>query len=473
MGKGLASGLNSKMLDSPVTERSNAPQRIAIVGGGASGALVAIGLLREARAPLHLVVIEPSERLGRGIAYGTSCSSHLLNVRAGAMSAYPEAPAHFVEWLRKNVDPGLTAQSFAQRTIYGRYIEDQLCQAQIGAASCITFEHIRSRVVGVDPDPDGAVLALDDGTCVKAEKVVLALGNPAPSNPLSNLGSPVPLSPWTPFVAYGIQALSAVLLIGSGLTAVDVVLALDDNGHRGPIHVISRHGHWPLIHGPAAALRSFMGADDLPDSVRDLTAVLRREAYSITDDGGSWRSALDGLRPFTNALWSRLASGEKRRFFRHLRPYWDIHRHRMAPEVAERLARMSCEGRVFLHGGRVVSTLEGSDGSIAVSIRLRKSGEAQSLVVQRIINCTGPGADYREIDQPLVGRLLDLGVAQQDEMGLGLLTSDDGSLIGLNGSASNVFYTLGPPRKGALWETTAIPEIRVQAAALASLLLKS
>ena len=213
-----------------------------------------------------------------------------------------------------------------------------------------------------------------------------------------------------------------------------------------------------------------MGADDLPRSVRGLTKLLRREARSIVDDGGSWRSAIDGLRPYTNDFWTGLSIDERRRFLRHLRPYWDIHRHRMAPEVAQRLARMCCEGRVVLHAGRVVSVIQRPDDALAVGMRPRGSVETQTLAVEQIINCTGPDADYRRIDQPLVHQLFDLGLARQDELGLGLLTSEDGALIGRDGTASRVFFTLGPPRKGTLFETTAMPEIRVQAAALGRLL---
>ncbi len=451
-------------------EKGQDPSTVAIVGGGASGALVAIRLLKEAIAPLHVVVIEPSERLGKGVAYGTSCSSHLLNVRAGAMSAYPEAPFHFADWLRGNVGPTWTPQSFAQRRVYGEYIEQQLRQARSGAAPRVHFEHVRSRVLGVSRGAGGAVLELHDGTRIAAQKVVLALGNPPPSNPLPGNQSLVPLSPWSSYKTYGLRPNAAVLLIGSGLTAIDVALALDDGGHRGPVHVISRHGHWPLIHGPAPILRSFMGADDLPRSVRGLTKLLRREARSIVDDGGSWRSAIDGLRPYTNDFWTGLSIDERRRFLRHLRPYWDIHRHRMAPEVAQRLARMCCEGRVVLHAGRVVSVIQRPDDALAVGMRPRGSVETETLAVEQIINCTGPDADYRRIDQPLVHQLFDLGLARQDELGLGLLTSENGALIGRDGTASRVFFTLGPPRKGTLFETTAMPEIRVQAAALGRLL---
>ena len=214
-----------------------------------------------------------------------------------------------------------------------------------------------------------------------------------------------------------------------------------------------------------------MDAEDLPASVAEMVTVLRREARAVVDDGGSWRSIIDGLRPYTNAIWARMDIGEKRRYLRHLRPYWDIHRHRMAPEVAHMLARLCCEGRVILHGAIITSVAAARDGGLKAVIRARRSGETQTLRVGQIINCTGPECDYRKIDQTLVRHLFDQGIAAQDPLRLGLLTSDSGALIGRDGKPSRVFFTIGPPRKGALFETTAMPEIRVQAAALARFLL--
>jgi len=451
-------------------EDLNKPARtIAIVGGGASGTLVATLLLRSAASgPVDVIVIEPSERLGRGIAYGTSCRSHLLNVRAGAMSAFVAAPSHFTDWLRKNVDPALTAQAFAPRLIYGRYIEEQLQEARRQAPPQLRFEHVRARVLGVNGRADGTVLELHDGRRIEADNVVLALGNPPPSNPLPEDCASLALSPWSAESIDVVGKTDPVLLIGSGLTAVDVALALDDAGHCGPIQVVSRHGRWPLIHGPAVAVRNFMGVDDLPDSVRGLTAALRSGARSVLDDGGPWRGVIDELRPYTNEFWTRLNPGEKGRFLRHLGPFWDIHRHRMAPEVAARLASMCSQGRVLLRAGRIVNALDAPEGGLLVEIRPRGTDELLRLAVRHVINCTGPQTDYRKPDQPLVREMFDQGIARQDALGLGLMTSSDGALFGRDGTPSRVFFTLGPPRKGTLWETTAMPEIRMQAAALAN-----
>lgn len=442
---------------------------IAIVGGGASGALVATRLLR-AGAGLRIVIVEPDQRLARGVAYGTSSPRHLLNVRAAGMSAYPEAPGHFADWLRDNVDAALTPDCFAPRHVYGDYLEAQLREAQRAAPPDVSLEHVRSRVVGASRGSDGAVLELQNGARFKAHRVVVALGNPPPSNPLSWLDCPAPLSPWTLDLRYGLGEEIPVLLVGSGLTAVDVILSLDESGHRGPIHVVSRHGHWPLIHGASPPLRSFMGAEELPDSVAEIAQVLRLEARAIVDDGGSWRSVIDGLRPYTNAVWARLDIAEKRRYLRHLRPYWDIHRHRMAPGIARTLAALCCQDRVVLHAARITGA-QTKDGALEVAIRERGSGETRTLSVGQVINCTGPEADYRKIDQPLMRSLFEQEIAVQDPLHLGLLTSDIGALIGGDGKPSRIFFTLGPPRKGTLFETTAMPEIRVQAATLAGRLI--
>ncbi|MGO9058323.1 MAG: FAD/NAD(P)-binding protein [Candidatus Binataceae bacterium] len=186
---------------------------IAIVGGGASGALVATRLL-QAGAPLRIVLIEPGERLARGVAYGTSCRRHLLNVRAAAMSAYPEAPGHFADWLRDNIDPALTPACFAPRHVYGDYLEAQLRQAQRAAPAGAHFEHEHSRVLQASSGADAAILELHGGKRIVAHRVVLALGNPPPSNPLSNLDCPAPLSPWFFNERYGLGEETPVLLIG-------------------------------------------------------------------------------------------------------------------------------------------------------------------------------------------------------------------------------------------------------------------
>jgi uncharacterized NAD(P)/FAD-binding protein YdhS len=439
---------------------------IAIIGGGASGTLVATRLLQTG-VPLRVIVIEPSQRLARGLAYGTTCRAHLLNVRAAGMSAYPESPEHFAQWLRENVDAEMKPDCFAPRHIYGVYLEAQLRQAQRDAPSGTSFKQVRSRVLGARGTCEGAILELQDGARITAHRVVLALGNPPPSNPLSNFDCPPPLSPWPSDQRYGLGKMTPALLIGSGLTAVDVILALDDGGHQGPIHVVSRHGYLPLIHGTSPPLRSFMDAEELPASIAQIVRILRREARAMVDDGGSWRSLIDGLKMHTNAVWARLSIAQQRRYLRHVRPYWEIHRHRMAPEVAQTLARLCGEGRVILHGARITGVAAQADGMLQVTVQQRHTGETRTLPAGQAINCTGPECDYRKIDQPLIGDLFDQGLAAPDPIGLGLHTADSGALVARDGTPSRVFFTVGPPCKGTLFETTAMPEISVQADCLA------
>jgi len=214
-----------------------------------------------------------------------------------------------------------------------------------------------------------------------------------------------------------------------------------------------------------------MSVEELPASVAVIVKALRREARGIVDDGGSWHSVIDGFRPYTNKIWARLDVAEKRRYLRHLRPYWDIHRHRMAPEVAQRVARLCCEGRVIPHAARISDVVRKVDGMLEIEIRERSTGKTRKLRAGSTINCTGPECDYRKIDQPLIRDLFEQGIAAQDPSSLGLLTSDRGALIGRDGTPSRVFFTIGPPRKGTLFETTAMPEISVQAQSLAQWLL--
>jgi uncharacterized NAD(P)/FAD-binding protein YdhS len=453
-----------------VSEGTKAGARsVAIVGGGASGTLVGIRLLQGARSPLDIAIIEPAERLGRGVAYGTSSRSHLLNVPARAMSLYPEAPSHFVDWLRENVQAGIAPESFVERRIYADYIEHELQRARHDAAPRVHLRHVRGWVESARRNEAGARLDLRGGGHIDAHRVVLALGNPPPSNPLG--GAAAALDPWRTDLNQGVEKDAAVLLIGSGLTAIDAILALEDSGHRGPIHVVSRHGNWPEMHAPATPVPPLAGAAELPHSARGLAAAIRDKARASIDEGGSWRAAVDALRPHTSEIWKRLDVVEKRRFLRHLQPYWDIHRHRMAPQVAQRLAAMRNDGRVILHRGRIAKADEQPGGAVRVSIRPRGHGATFALEVRRVINCTGPQTDYGKIDQPLVRDLFAQGIAARDELNLGLLTAEDGALIGEGGAVSPTFFTLGPPRKGDLWESTAMPEIRVQAAALARRLL--
>ena len=450
---------------------------VLIAGGGASGALVAANLLRSA-ADTRVVVIEPAARLGRGMAYSTQCPLHLLNVPAAKMSAYPDDPMHFVRWLEMQ---GLTPEpanynewSFVPRMIFGDYVESALMRASVEAASGSRLEHVQDQAVGCVIRNDRAHLELARGRSISGEALVLALGNAAPA-PWPNLDSEVASSgrffglTWEPGALIPNDHAEAVLLLGTGLTAVDAALALRHNGHRGPIHMVSRRGLLPQGH-------RLCDASPIPcaelTSARELSRFVRVAARHSESVHGNWRPAVDGVRPRANALWQGLTAADQRRFLRHLRPYWDAHRHRMAPQIAQSIHELMRAGLLNCYAGRV-GKLELSGSSIIVPVVLRGGSAAKRLAVARVINCTGPECDLQRTSNPLMQALVRQGELTPHPLRMGALVDGSGALIGRGGMPSRHLYAMGPLRMGTLIESVAIPEIRQQASDLAACLTVS
>lgn len=427
-----------------------APFDVAIIGAGASGTLTAVQYARIAGDAARGALIDAGARAARGLAYGTPYGAHLLNVPAARMSAFPDDPEHFYRWLRAryaSAQPG----TFAPRALYGDYL-----------ASLLADEPAYSRVqrmggsaVGLTRNGDDWLVHLHDGRTLAARNVVLALGNLPPADPLHLDGDP-PLEyvrdPWAPGAAVGLAPEAPVLLIGSGLTAVDVAVALRHEGHHGPIYALSRHGRLPHPHAPfTPAPVSFHAACATP-----LGAL--RYVRGRVEGGEEWRAVVDSLRPHTTAIWQGWSLSQRSSFLRHLKNLWDVHRHRAAPEVRAELS-------VELLRGRIVSLRPG------ITVEWRPYGApARTLSVARVINCTGPASDYARLDLPLVVQMRRAGWLTPDPLRLGIETSVDGHLLDASGSPVPGLFTLGPLRRPALWESTAIPEIRQQAAALAKLL---
>ncbi|RJS24184.1 hydroxyacylglutathione hydrolase [Corallococcus sp. H22C18031201] len=468
---------------------------VFIVGGGASGTLLALHLLKSARAPLRVALVERGPRLGRGLAYGTDNPRHLLNVPAARMSALPDDPEHFLRWLRQQT-PTTVPGAFVARHLFGQYLEEVLSQTRVQAAPGVVLEVLPGEVTDVAAEPEGLRWTLADGAQWTSRAGVLAAGNALPAD------LPVPdgglygseryhRSPWAESSLQRIDAHAPVLLIGTGLTMVDAVLSLSDQGHQGPLHALSRHGLLPHVHRPVGAQ-----APALPESlrVRELLRAVRREVtpeprataeapplrvrevlrtvrHEVEAAGMDWRAVVDSLRPVTIPLWQRLDAPERRRFLRHLRSYWEVHRHRMAPDVGAAIDGLRREGRLHLHAARVRGFQWDGD---TVDVRLRRRGtrEESTLRVGHVVNCTGPNASLSARSHPLLRRVVDAGLAREDPLGLGLLTEAGGVLPHPGGDASERLYTLGPPRRGDLWETTAIPEIRLQARELAERLIQ-
>jgi uncharacterized NAD(P)/FAD-binding protein YdhS len=437
------------------------PFDVAIVGGGASGTLLAIQLLRRVPPGWRLLLLDRSGDFARGIAYRTEEASHLLNVTAARMSALPEEEGHFLAWLRAR-DASAVPDTYAARRIYGDYLAELLNASERLAAGRVVLERLKAEVCAVEETEAGIRLRLDSGGEAVARRAVLALGNPLPAPlPVSEGASAhVWQSPW-PRQSDWPSEKARVLLVGAGLTAVDWVLALCRRGHTGRIHLLSRHGLLPQPHQPQSA--EPLEWKGLPrGSVRPLVRAVRASATHGTHD---WRAAVDGLRPVAQDVWRSWSDTERRRFSRHVRTLWEAHRHRLAPAVAAQLEALRYSGQLELHAGRLLSVTEVAAG-LEARFRPRGTTREECLQVDLAINCTGPAGHALNADS-LVSALLRTGLAKPGPLSLGLAGDERGALLDARGEARGKLWTLGPVRRGDHWESTAVPDIRLQAAALA------
>lgn len=453
---------------------------VAVIGGGFAGAMVAANLLRLARTPLRVLLFERHHEAGRGVAYGTSLPDHLLNVPAGRMGAWPDQVDHFLRWAearagQEGVPARIAPADFLPRPLFGRYVGEVLADAERQAAPGVRLERVAGDVVDLEETDAPARLTLSDGRRYEAQRVVLALGNLPGEYPIRK---PLPFyhgpryvhQPWARGALAGIAPDADVLLVGAGLTAVDMILALRRGGHRGVIHALSRRGLRPLAHKPGAPYPDFLAGEPRPATVRGVVRRLRAEVRAAARAGADWRAVVDAIRPHTQALWQGFPPEEKARFMRHVRPFWEVLRHRIAPQVAAEVEAWAAAGSVRYHAGRLETLEETAEDARAV-FRARGSAERRTLRVAKVINCTGPRTDYSKYQHPLLVNLLARGLIDHDPLALGIHALPDGTVLRYRGGPTGWLYTLGAPLKGLLWECTAVPELRVQARALALALL--
>ena len=418
---------------------------VAIVGAGFCGTLLAVHLARAGRA---VTLIDRGDRFGPGLAYGAAHPKHLLNTPAGRMSAFADDPDHFTRWARAR-DPGVTGGSFLPRRLYGTYLETQLEGLPI---TCLS-----DQVSDLAPHDAGFHLTLTRGT-LQATRVVLAVGNLPPADPpaAAHLHPPrYHRDPWT-FDPAAIDPAAAVLILGSGLTALDLALTLADAGHRGDIHLASRHGLLPQAHRVTTAAPQHVPRDlsEWPATARGYLHALRRE---IRGSHADWRDTIAALRPHTAALWRRLSLTEQDRFLRHLRVHWDTHRHRAAPETHRAITELRARDQLHVHAASLTAVTH-HQSALDLTLTPRRASPLRRLRVATILNCTGPATDIT--GDPLLARLHARGLVQRDALGLGLATDP-------NGAVSPDLYLTGPLRRADDWESTAVLELAAQVATLA------
>lgn len=420
---------------------------VAVVGAGASGTLQALHLRRAGAA---VTLIERGDRPGRGVAYGTTRPEHLLNVPARRMSAFADETGHFSRWWADRTNHAATEEDYAPRMVYGDYLTGLLREAEIPV--------VHGEAVDV---ADGAV-RLADGRTLAADFIVLAPGNFPPATPRgiepAALGEIWVDDPWSGALD-GLGPKDVVFLLGTGLTAVDVALTLEATGFRGRIVALSRRGLAPRVHGlrePMVAARE--------DLVPNCIAMLKRVRGRSIEIG--WRSAVQELRTVTQWLWAEADMNERRRFLRHLRPWWDVHRHKLAPAVGATIELMQAEARLAVAAGRVRS-ITPVEGGAEISFRLRGRKQDEQLRAARVVNCTGPDMDIGRVGEPLLDALLAAGAIRRDALSIGLDVDQDCRAIGADGRASETLSVIGPVTRGTFWESVAVPDIRQQAARVA------
>ena len=440
-------------------------KRITIIGGGASGTLVAVNLIKNSGdRPIEVNLVERSSAVGRGVAYGTDQDVHLLNVPAAKIGAFPDAVGHFYEWLVKN-DFAYAPGDFVPRYIYGEYLRSVFSETVRYRQPNCQLNILDDEAIDVLPDKGSALVLLRSGEALPSHKVVLAFGNflppKIPSSSEDYLASEKYFhNAWDFGSLKNIGTTEDVLVIGTGLTAVDTILALERAGHSGKITALSTHGWLPAVHEPAEEYKIF--GDELigKKSIRQIFASVRRHCRHANN----WRSVVDSLRPYTQDIWYGLPVSEKRKFMRHLRRVWDISRHRMPPACHARLREMIAERRLSIKKAKI-SNIQ-FDGS-SFDIKYTRTGLPHHLRADAVINCIGSESNFAKIEFPLVRSLLERGEIVTDPLALGLNATREGKIINQRNEVSNVIYTLGTTMKGILWESTAMPEIRLQARRLA------
>ncbi|WP_311886589.1 MULTISPECIES: FAD/NAD(P)-binding protein [unclassified Pseudomonas] len=457
---------------------------ILIIGGGLSGTMLAVQLLR-LPGRRKVLIIEPRAELGRGEAYSAVELGHTLNGNAARMSVDPDNPDDLTQWLTEYIAGGGWPESaeqkvsiselFPPRGLFGVYVQQRLAEARrVGALNGSSVEHIRAEAVNLQVGADSVQLTLSNGQALRGGFAVLATGMfPAartPQKASSGLNAAA-LDPWDVAAMRQLDPQSTVLIIGSGLTMVDAVVSLEQAGHRGPIEVFSRHGLLPHVRRQPPAWVDFLGEDHSIRTPRQLLRELRRQCQAAIAQGIDWQAPLDTVRVHIARLWSQATDRQRRQFVRHVRPWWESHHHRSPPLSAALVERLYKEGRLRIQAASFKG-LEPSpeDG---VSIRIRRRGESQTCVVQgaALINSSGIEYDWRRVARPLPQQVLARGLVQPGPLALGIAAAVDGAVLDAEGLAASRLFALGPPLRGMWWESTAVTDVALQAKALAGRLV--
>jgi uncharacterized NAD(P)/FAD-binding protein YdhS len=445
-------------------------KHVVIIGGGFSGAVTAVNLARLTDAPLTVTVLNTGQPLGRGVAYGTRRPEHLLNVVARNMSALADQPDHFVEWLGTRCDfasfgTAELREQFVPRRIYGDYLQALFLwyTRALADGKKVRIDRLNAEALDVVPTGDRVTVAATGGATLVADKVILATGNQSPTDlPHCDLDHPGYFrNPWSDWEARLPDRRQDVILLGTGLTMVDAFLTLNALGWEGTIHAVSRHGLLPLSHFKGADYPAFPEGDPSHLRLDEIQALLSAHCERMRSLGLNPAMLVDKLRPFTQRLWQNFTVAEKRRFLREFRTQWNVVRHRIPEAIHRQLTAALAAGRLAIVKGHVQG-LAATENGLQVQVS-DSAGNVSTLLGGAVVNCTGPADGYADERSFLYHSLLGRGLIATDELNLGIRVAADFVALEQGGGRSRHLLAVGPPLKGVLWESTAVPELRNQA----------
>lgn len=458
--------------------KTSKPERVAIIGGGFCGVMTAVNLARLCGRSLNITLINQHRPTGRGTAFGTRRMEHLLNVAARNMSAFPDMPDHFLQWLRTrseyDVVPDIELRErFIPRMIYGDYLRGLMQQylQSPGESALVQTTFADAEAIDVLNQGSCAVIHLSDGSRVEAEHVVLATGNEAPAalpGSLELQGHPAWIgNPWQSWENRLPSSGGSVLLLGTGLTSVDAIITLRALGWMGIVHAVSRNGWLPHSHFRGIDYPDFppAGVDLASLGLTRLIALIEQHCARLADLNANPAIIVDKMRPYTQRIWQNFTREERLQFARDHAARWNVLRHRIAPEIYAQLTTAQLTGQLRVHAANIERVA--AEGN---QVRVQLSG-GRTLAGDLVINATGPHARLTAASSLLLQNLLKRGLVAPDDMDMGLRIDADHTIIDSDGQRSNIFLAMGPLLRGTLWETIAVPELRGQARRVAETLL--
>lgn len=459
-------------------------KKIGIIGGGFSGTLTAIHLIEKTSAPLELLIINEKGNFNKGIAYNPYSKKHILNVPTAKMSAYPAHPSHFLDWVMeldsyKNLDRDLVGNAFMPRYLYGEYLVQIWDKAiKIAKEKGINLIIEDSLVLELDINNQFIHIALENGKQFEIEECVIATGNIVPRNPkIKNeafyKSSNYFQNPWSAASVQNMDSDLPVLIVGNGLTMVDTVLGLLENGCKNKIYSISPNGYNILPHRHGGMKYDAL-SKELHEkmSLRELVSLVNKHVKKVRHFGVSAEPLIDSFRPYTQKIWQNLSDSEKNLFMSRLRHLWGVARHRIPLHIHDKLQQLRIDNQLIIKSGKLLN-IEENGKEVLVTFYDKKNHSEAQIKVSRVINCTGPETDLELVEKSFLKSALNKGQLTQDSLKLGIKADvKTFQMIDKSGNKHTNLYTLGSNLKGELWESTAVPELRGQAESLAIQLLE-